>query len=1074
MCVFHVVVFISRGRLQDTTIRPELSSVAGLVRPSHGFSATTSAISGAWLQTSHVGIVNCGQVVSVLVRALFAAQPTLRYHAHHASAALAAVHRAQVLRSLLTDDALVADLVQSVARQARAGVTTSARVVPEGRQQPQTDASQESDALQPPPPLSSSRGALPLLSTMHTFVSFASGSATATDVKVEQRVALNAAAHCVRTFHDDRSSASSEAVAHHPWTAADLLLVKSTLNVSSVVEYAVPASSVPTAAILTDLPRQAHRMVALLQVDVTAAINQRRSIPPSTASSVGAGLDAGPQRSMPMGGEAAGPSETQATAVLTASPALHVHDVSTHGHPLLDAMLRNHLHASWDRLPLDAALARTHQTSFTVRALQGAHRMWKAGIGTAVSLMRGVRPSWLFSSTRGTGEVDSAHDAETVLRLAALLPADVWTSDLHQSGSNPSPPSRPRHNHAHRPEDVMRLQHANVLTWYPIANIRAALPATFGTDASLEALCFVHEPPIVLSRERAVSAAALAEQVTDMRHIQDAREHARFALFTEAGRTHVDAQSGATSSSTAQAAMATAAASAAASTWRGRSTAAEVEWRIPAGAPLVKHVPLGLRLFWYASYRVTLTSRECLADNSSATSVTPSFVPVVHYAQALLASLPGIAPGEYVANHTAQCVGCESFTVRPTLDASFFSVLQASARGMAPNISNVPLSYSFSLHSTERVLAHALTAASSVDAARQLLGGDRRSSHVRSTLLDTDPILSIVSDPRCTLHVHVVMDTDEALEQWLQHHTLWAFVATAAFAFIILALQLREWATQLQFTKGAHAARFPSLMQVLSHNVAWLLTFAAVQCAIVPYASPAHALLQQFSAAAQTAPTARHMWANNAPPANEQLAVPINWRHIGAADVLGAFATAGGLACMVATVSTLLLYCFRALNYARLLGALLTTAAWESLGCAGIRRRCCRAQRRVAFMLAHRLLPSANGATQANFTVVSSGGGGGGGSSCSSSGGSGSNSGSGVASGACAATGVSGGTASQHHSPALLCAAQPIAASSGVCMTASRAPPPLARSSSFSNIMVSSAQEVEVHGSRSYIRRCSQ
>lgn len=61
------VVFVSlSGGGGDYTIRPELTSLSGLLSPQHGFSALLQAVPGAWLQTSHDSIVNCGQFVSVL------------------------------------------------------------------------------------------------------------------------------------------------------------------------------------------------------------------------------------------------------------------------------------------------------------------------------------------------------------------------------------------------------------------------------------------------------------------------------------------------------------------------------------------------------------------------------------------------------------------------------------------------------------------------------------------------------------------------------------------------------------------------------------------------------------------------------------------------------------------------------------------------------------------------------------------------------------------------------------------------------------------------------------------------
>lgn len=66
-----VVLVSVTGGAMDNLVRPDLASLAGVVAPDRGFSASTQTMAGAWLQNVHEGIVNCGQAAAVLVDSLF-------------------------------------------------------------------------------------------------------------------------------------------------------------------------------------------------------------------------------------------------------------------------------------------------------------------------------------------------------------------------------------------------------------------------------------------------------------------------------------------------------------------------------------------------------------------------------------------------------------------------------------------------------------------------------------------------------------------------------------------------------------------------------------------------------------------------------------------------------------------------------------------------------------------------------------------------------------------------------------------------------------------------------------------
>ena len=83
-----VLVSITGGAM-DNLVRPDLASLAGVVAPHHGFSASTQTMAGAWIQSVHEGIVNCGQAAAVLVDALFELHPRLLLDAPRGSSGVA-------------------------------------------------------------------------------------------------------------------------------------------------------------------------------------------------------------------------------------------------------------------------------------------------------------------------------------------------------------------------------------------------------------------------------------------------------------------------------------------------------------------------------------------------------------------------------------------------------------------------------------------------------------------------------------------------------------------------------------------------------------------------------------------------------------------------------------------------------------------------------------------------------------------------------------------------------------------------------------------------------------------------
>jgi hypothetical protein len=68
----NVVVGSITGGVTDFTIRPELSSLAGLLQPIHTVTGMTEGLVGAWLRSTHDDIMWCGQSVSSTLRAVSA------------------------------------------------------------------------------------------------------------------------------------------------------------------------------------------------------------------------------------------------------------------------------------------------------------------------------------------------------------------------------------------------------------------------------------------------------------------------------------------------------------------------------------------------------------------------------------------------------------------------------------------------------------------------------------------------------------------------------------------------------------------------------------------------------------------------------------------------------------------------------------------------------------------------------------------------------------------------------------------------------------------------------------------
>lgn len=82
---------------RDTTIRPDLTDVFGLIHPKRGFSVSSTVIPFVWLEADHQCIVWCGQLISRISKAIHG----ISYQRNYGK--ISASDRSSILRHFLGD-----------------------------------------------------------------------------------------------------------------------------------------------------------------------------------------------------------------------------------------------------------------------------------------------------------------------------------------------------------------------------------------------------------------------------------------------------------------------------------------------------------------------------------------------------------------------------------------------------------------------------------------------------------------------------------------------------------------------------------------------------------------------------------------------------------------------------------------------------------------------------------------------------------------------------------------------------------------------------------------------------------
>ena len=816
-----VVIVSLTGGSPDNTVRPELTSLAGLVSAppppgahgdeldvlpaAWGFSTSAQAVPGAWLQTGHEGVVNCGQLVASLVTALFAIQPALlRASPRHApvdtraevgssrvpgvaaadgreSDAGNAAYRARVLRHWLSDDEAQSAFFSSGIR-------------PSVEQQGRVSAGAD--------------GPLP-------------GAATTT--------APSDGAAAASAVTQERRRSSGSALRHAKSSAVDGTRVCFALDSETVRGQTRPNLNRDRASLQVELVSRS-RVAGF--VDDGVEVQWRP--PPSVADAA--------RQSLHVLGECVPPQCVVSEAFSSSGVARRVARKPYVSLRLPDASLRNHLHSSWDRVALPEA----------ARAMAG-----QSGWGGGGSVAETVADAADALLSAWASLVHDAVSGVTAVQEAAAASSGIGDVPLLRERRV----GFERHSHDHVPTSGVGVPFRNVL-WLSRGSVPLDLPAELeaATSRARPHSAAADAIPIIAVCTRAFGAAQAVTSATKPQGDADGA-----AGVAESGDSvdaavrdaHVADVNFAWDSATCEAqeegeadvegdavdAVLNMAGRAAASTAASRGAAATTGSAILASGPFVlaatarinarddandasvrdrlvsdgppvmlragratavTTLPLESPPSPYSSY--SLDVKHVVGASSASAAVDcsrPGFAVVAHYTSTARQSDDDADAHEEDATPQQLqrqlqdpmlwpplCVGCESFFLRRTTASQARMMVDDDApmpdAAASPDRKQSALltTFSLSVHeigSLERDWQQQQEHQQSLGEARNAGAADTRAA-----------VVTIVADARCEYSVSMRVDRSAALGQWLQHHTPWAFAALMSLGLLLVAAVLRR------------------------------------------------------------------------------------------------------------------------------------------------------------------------------------------------------------------------------------------------------------------------------------------